>query len=423
MNILKRIADKYYFKYLIAILLKIVFEQGYIIYSSQLFSYQGFDLDINFWKYIISWLIYLFFVFIFPKEFKKPSDYLLTIILYNLTLPILLLYGLTKLSTDYLFIALSGISTIFLVTKSKPIKLPFIKKGYLIIFCGILFLVILSVIALLRNYDLNLDLLDLTKTYVLREEISQNTKSNFVQYLISTASKSIFPAALSISLWKRKYKTVFILFFIQIIWFLFTSHKGVILYPFFIFNVWFWFRNSKNLSFYPLTLLSIISISFLPFTALEYNWLPALLFHRSFIIPTNLIFAYYEYFQDNYIFWTNTKIGFLFGKYPFDDLPPKLIGNYLFGSGNANVSFLGAGFMHFGIIGVLIYGIIVGLLFVLVDSISHKSIENWVTVSIVLIPFQTLILSADLLSSLLSHGLALSILFLFFIRENYQKNN
>lgn len=103
-----------------------------------------------------------------------------------------------------------------------------------------------------------------------------------------------------------------------------------------------------------------------------------------------------------------------FVDYPYELNPAKLIGSYLGTDSHANNSFLSTGYMHAGIPGVILYGILVGLLFRLIDSLSNKFVTPWVAVAVIIVPSQALLTSADLPTTLLTHGLGIALVILFF---------
>ncbi|MNR55384.1 hypothetical protein D3C85_1757430 [compost metagenome] len=79
--------------------------------------------------------------------------------------------------------------------------------------------------------------------------------------------------------------------------------------------------------------------------------------------------------------------------------------------------------MHAGSVGVVVYAFAVGLIFKMVDSIANKRLPLWVSVSIVLISSWSLLLSTDLPTAILTHGLALALLILLFIRDSHLESS
>jgi len=172
------------------------------------------------------------------------------------------------------------------------------------------------------------------------------------------------------------------------------------------------------LALIPIIFATLVLLSFLLYLVIDDIWLGSLFIRRVFFVPPFLTFTYYEFFTLNeFVFWSSS-ITSLFIDYPYELDPAKEIGVYMGAEGvHANASFLATGYMHAGIPGIIFYGIFVGLLFRLIDSLSVKGVPPWVGVASIIIPMQSLITSADLPTALLTHGVGLSIIILFLLRS------
>ena len=155
---------------------------------------------------------------------------------------------------------------------------------------------------------------------------------------------------------------------------------------------------------------------------LTYIWfdsvLPASLFiRRVFFVVANNTFYYYEFFSSNaFVYWSNSITSSLI-EYPYHIGPAKLIGQSRGTDAHVNNTFLSTGFMHAGLLGVVFYAVLVGLLFKLIDSISAQGIPVWVAIAVLIVPSRSLLLSADLPTALLTHGVAVGVLILFLLRK------
>ena len=82
----------------------------------------------------------------------------------------------------------------------------------------------------------------------------------------------------------------------------------------------------------------------------------------------------------------------------------------------ANTGWIGSGYMNAGIIGMFLYSIIIGLFMALLNAYS-RIIDKRIIVAIIVGPIISLLLSADLPTAFLNHGVLLS-LFLFSLFSN-----
>jgi hypothetical protein len=68
--------------------------------------------------------------------------------------------------------------------------------------------------------------------------------------------------------------------------------------------------------------------------------------------------------------------------------------------------------MHAGLTGMLVYGATVGFILSVIDGYSSKGLSVNGILALLIVPFYNLFTSADLTTSLLTHGLAFSIVML-----------
>ncbi|ACN99521.1 conserved hypothetical protein [Sulfurihydrogenibium azorense Az-Fu1] len=151
--------------------------------------------------------------------------------------------------------------------------------------------------------------------------------------------------------------------------------------------------------------------------------------HTVFFLPAQLNFVYYEFFSSNpKVFWTDSK-WFLLDKiigYPYDLPVPNVIGEFFFNNAltSANTGWLGSGYAHAGFLGLIVYAIFIGLILKFLDRKAKKLGKEFVFISFS--PFIiSLMLSSDLKTVLLSHGLALYLFILstFNFRIDKSKSN
>lgn len=406
-----------------AILFRVVLEISYQYFVNPIFEYAGFVLDVDYLKYFESWFIWMYLVATFPKVFLKASDYLMAYLLFSFLTPLLVFYGLSNANREHLYIVSLGVLLIGLFRVGRPFRLPLIRHGRVLGYI-IAALSAAAVTAwMVMSGGLNYFNLDLTRVYEFRRDVGEVINQGLMGYIIFWASNVFGPTLLAVSLWKKKYWFAFLIFGLHIIWFGISSHKGVLFYPFLVMFLWLWFRSSKALALIPMAMASAVLLSFLAYVVYADTWLGSLFIRRVFFVPSFLTFTYYEFFSlYDFVYWSSS-ITSSFIDYPYELNPAKEIGAYLGTDSHANNSFLSTGYMHAGIPGVMFYGILVGLLFRLVDSLTFKGVPPWVAVASLIVPFQSLLTSADLPTALLTHGIGMSILILFLLRSAGQQND
>ena len=109
--------------------------------------------------------------------------------------------------------------------------------------------------------------------------------------------------------------------------------------------------------------------------------------------------------------------------YPYDISLTHVIGQYIGYEGmGANNGYVSSGFAHAGYFGVLFYSFILGLLLKLINDMTYDKLPLWFSISISIGPLRTVLINSDLFTSMLTHGLFISLIIIFLSRSYYEQN-
>ena len=286
----------------------------------------------------------------------------------------------------------------------------------------ILLFVLLSAVAFLiftkgfNNFNLNPKLV---------HNLREIDKSYPIQiYLMSWLSNVIIPLLSCIFIKKKNYIGLLFLSIILVYIFGISFSKTLLAIPIFALSLAALFRNKKiSFSIIPIGLifLNIITLLIHSFSSIssDFEYLTSMVIRRSIFIPSQVIFSYFDFFsQNNFIYWSNTFGLNKFLNYPYDSSVGLLISNnYFNGDGFVNSSFFGTGFMHAGYFGNILYAVVIGLIFNFIDSFSKDKKDKLLYLGCSLTPILILITSADLTTTLISHGLLITLLLIPLISE------
>jgi len=166
--------------------------------------------------------------------------------------------------------------------------------------------------------------------------------------------------------------------------------------------------------------IALVASALLYFQLLGELMLPSILIRRAFFVPADLNYIYFDFFSStDFIYWSHSILKNIF-TYPYETMPVYVIGDFLgYPEMAANTGIFGTGYMHFGILGILLYLFVATLLINLVQQLH--TLPYWVINAVVLMPFISIFLSADLPTALLTHGLFVSIILLYLYSSPHQK--
>ena len=72
--------------------------------------------------------------------------------------------------------------------------------------------------------------------------------------------------------------------------------------------------------------------------------------------------------------------------------------------------------MHAGILGVIFFSLIFVIILKIIDSLNYNSKYIWISVAIMTMPIRSLIISVDLSTAILTHGILISLILLALYR-------
>ena len=216
---------------------------SYIYVISPIFSYSGFELNIDYIKLLESYLLTVILALPLRSKIVKPSDFLGIVFLAAAIIPTLSFYALN--SKERLFMYYMAIAYLIVIYSARlfpGIRFRYIKQGNkIMIFFGSL-LVLFVLALMIKNGGLNYFNLDLTRVYEYRGEVSRVINMGILGYLNTWVFKVINPALMVWALLRNK-KTLLILLFPSRFIFGISSHKSVLFYPFLILGVYYLFNS------------------------------------------------------------------------------------------------------------------------------------------------------------------------------------
>lgn len=404
---------------IIAIGFRILLETSYKDFVHPMFEYAGFSLVENYVKYAESWFIYLGVIGFLPHKAKRPSDYLLCIASFSYLTPLLVFYGLADKPRWALYFVIFQYVLMVIFRMGRPIPIRPLRNGALIARWTSYAAVIAATLWMLAAVGLSSFNLDLASVYEYRENANKQIYTGFLGYVAVWATTVFAPFLIMLALRRQQIFVLVGFIILYVFWFGMTSHKAILFTPILIFSLFFLFNYSRALSIIPLGYSLVVIVSIFSYQLVDSMLLSSLFIRRFFFVSSQLTFVYMDFFDINeYVMWSNSILSWLI-KYPYDVSVALVIGKHLNDPDLwANNSFFSTGYMHAGIIGVVIYGAFTGMILRFLDAFAAKGVPLWICLAIVIVPFNSLFRSADLTTTLLTNGLGLGLLILYLYSHN-----
>jgi hypothetical protein len=249
-------------------------------------------------------------------------------------------------------------------------------------------------------FNLNFDLV-----YDFRADISENLPL-IMSYAMHIASGTFVGYLAAMAFHRRDVKVLLLIGVIGVLFFGYSSHKSMLFNPFLAMAGYLLFKLSRP-HLYILGGVSILAIIAVLLPDDRFPLLTSLFVNRVVFLPNQINFFYFDFFSNNsFMLWAESKIslGFVTSELPMsvmNYMSGLMTGDYASG---ANTGWVANAYMNAGMIGIVIYAVVIGSIFALID-LWAKFYGKELVGAAFLIPVITMIMSGDLLIVLLTGGL------------------
>jgi len=403
------------------LLFKALLEVAYVLFLSPNYEYAGFILDPNSIKFLESYIFLIFLYIFLPSGERKISAIGTKLLFVIIVVPMLSWYALADQPRAYLYASVMGFWITLLIIQIFPrirIKKPVGLTTPLLVGLGILSIGVYVILIKINGLP-TLKALDFTKVYEIRHIVKWSPA--VMGYLVPWQANIINPFLLSIAWYKRRYVALLGIIGLQLFLYLITAHKSFLFAPLLVGFVIYAIHRRKLLKLTLLGLIAGISGS-LAVYAMGWSIIPASLFiRRALFVPAQLSFYYYDFFSKHQLMYLAESHLNPFLSTLYDIPIPKLIGQIYFHSECwANTCYLADAYMNFGFLGIFLFSAILGIVFIILDSIVAKT-DITIAVGATIVPILSLTNGA-LFTTLGTSGLLLGmiIVWLYSQRESYR---
>lgn len=391
-------------------------------YVSELWNYQGFGSNLSIGKLIFSSFLLCTFLFFFPR-IRMVARVAAAFNLGLVLVPSLILFSFNDL--PWKFVVVTGMAVAILQATSvlapaKRFKIISLSDAVIVrLLTAIAVINLLGIVYFAGFSRVNFDLF---RVYDFREEAASVLPAIF-GYLNAFTNRAAVPFILVLGLRDRKYKYVVLAFAIAVGFFAFTANRLPLFQPFLLVALYYLMAKKRFESWLMVSLLGIAFlglVSFLlsPGQAPTFGTLGV---YRALLIPMLLDSQYIEYFGNygDYFYWAGSKLSLGLVAAP-DTLPMiNLIGAEYWSSQyvTANVGWIGSGYGHAGIFGVILYSILFGLLLALIQGFAQQ-LGHRTTICLMALPIVVGLTSSDFVPLFLSQGMGAALIMLAALRAH-----
>lgn len=328
-------------------------------------------------------------------------------------------FGLTVFS---IFVTL----VVAAVTPKRVLRSPKISSLLIVRVLTLISLINLVAIVAIGGFS-NVNL-DLFRVYEYRESVKE-VLPGFFGYINAFTVRAALPFMLVLGLQEKNRVYVLLSLGMSFAFFALTANRLPLFQPILVATVFFATGRANYSSWLALGFCAISLVGLISFLFWDGGVPPeiaTLSIYRGLFVPVLVNWQYIDYFGNysKFFYWSESKVT-LGLVAPADSLPMiNVIGAEYWAGPHvaANAGLIGSGYGNAGVIGVLLYSIVFGLLLALLEGYAKRHGHKLV-LSLLLVPLVIGLNTADFVTLFLSQGLGASLLMLMLLRVSDQRKN
>jgi hypothetical protein len=278
---------------------------------------------------------------------------------------------------------------------------------------GAVFLSLYVMMSLLRSGGLARLNFDLSAVYEVREEYVERL-GPLIGYLVPWQGYVLNPALILIAVRRRSLLLGFLGLVMQLMLFGMTGYRAFLLNPVLILIFYFvgWRRLLTPLALGGL--LGVVAIALLLYAWLDAPVIPSLLVDRVIVVPAEIHYWYYDFFGVHGqapLQLSQSILAPLSLSHYNVPIAEVIAWTYMGIAASANVGLFGDAYANFGFAGCAIYALLFAVVLKALDAASRSG-DTRIAAALLAMPAFALV-NAGLLTTLLTHGLGLTVLVLW----------
>ena len=390
-------------------------------FVSPLYFYAGFYNNFSASNFFLAYFSFLVIGAIYLRNLSNPkttSDFVLAFLFFIAYCPSNVLFGFGV--TDTVFFLLTQIywfslGTVVWLLSYFEIKIPTIPDKNRIIFSISLCVIMCSIILyIFGKYSKFTFMTHFIEVYGLRKIASTYQLPRILTYFFGFARATI-PIFLGYATINRRWGITFLLTMIQYCNYSVDGSKSIYYTTFLVILIALFYNSKMNKFLSALLFFGVAGSQY--FYKIGFSFFNSYIVRRIFFVPQLISYCYYDYNQTNSFNYFNSLLRYI-GLPNHNPEISFLVGELYYGNPetSANTGLFGDAYWNLGIIGVIVFPILIGIVLFLMDQILREHHPKIVLMIAIIITIG--LQNSALLTLLLSHGMLIQAMVLLFLPTN-----
>lgn len=363
----------------------------------------------NFITIVFSWVLLSLGIYTLIKQLKinKFSSQVIILLILLSFVPTTTLLSFSADYGEFYILMFIYWSLLFIVSNSTySLKLPVLRFKNTILFYSIICIYVLAILYVSFTYTGFRFHFSLKDVYDLRFESREFNMPIIFNYILAS-SGAIMSISLVYFLSIKKYLFSALIFIVILLNFGIGGHKSVIMMMMVSIISYYFYSFKKAKYLIPFFIILVVACLF-------FNEIGSLIGFRVLFVPSNIHYAYYEYFNIRELdYWREGVLARFGFETPYLHGINYLIGEYMTGNIeiSANNGLFSDAYYNFGYFGIMLFPIMIVLFFKYIDKVVQGIDERLLFV--VILSFTMALISATFTTCLLTGGFLIIIIFLY----------
>lgn len=391
----------------------------YVLAVAPLFAYSGLIMapQSDATKLVFAAVALTAFSFLLPRRLASPADYVI-VMLFDVSLVPFYAYWFLSNQPWWQGCLVTAYWCVVLLVDRFPFhpRLRHVKGAQGAAFLVAWGLVVTGGVLILSTGHVTLGL-SLADVYTVRAVWAAEA-SGISGYVVPWLAYAILPALLAHAWQKRRFGELLVLICAAYMLFAATGAKTFLFMPIVVVGVMLIAAWHPAGSLVPIALGGLVAVMVFMGSVSGSPFWVSLGIRRLLFVPARLTSVYLDFFSKNPVVRLSGSVLRGWIRFPYPMNVPRMIGEALGQPGtNANNGLAADGFANFGIVGVLVWAVALGVLIRLLRAATERR-ENRPEAWAVTAMWPVILLSSALTTSLLTHGLALGLLAAWSLRPD-----
>lgn len=374
-----------------------------------IYFYMGFAWDPSIRGTVVGGIATACLGLVLPARGNDFRSFMLHVMALFPVVPMAVLVGTSSADPAFLACALIGTGAAVAISRLELATAAPVRFSAGLGLAALSLLAVMSIVLVYRatgslSFDLSME------TIYANRSAHQDEIGGAMEYAHMAATRTVVPLLLVAALVYRRWAFVLTGVLLELGIFGVAQHRTALFAPFAILGCYWLARSRNSVQWLLVAYLTTALVGWLSSSTVVGFVVNEFIVRRVIFVPAMLNFEYRDLIDSGpFVWWSDSKLSLGFVDYPYSESVPYLIGAQIgMPHAHANAGWIGSGYMHAGVPGVLVYALLIGVLLAALNDRMGTRRDRFGAMAF-LVSFLWIFMSSDPPAVMLTHGMLLGV--------------